>query len=124
MPSAQSMRSNPPLPRVGCPSPLYCNLDGKEASIALFSGTCMRNTADCGQFGKKCCISTEGGSQVTECKGGYCANPPDYKEVDSNGKPKEAPFADRVCTRCPDIPKDWNAKMDLQYKVPGIYACF
>jgi hypothetical protein len=140
IPSAQSMDTSPQLPRTGCVDPLFCNLDNKEPMIALFSGTCMRNTPDCGQLGKKCCISTAGGSQVQECGGppvrrpgqadrhkGYCANPPAFNEVDSSGRIKPAPFSELVCTPCPaktdKIFASGKTGWQIQRENPGLFVC-
>jgi hypothetical protein len=115
--------SNPPLSmkQYGCgtDAKMFCNyitIPGQKQT-GLPSGTCELNPSDCGQFGKKCCITTGGSATGMRCGGpwgstgvGYCANPADYK---GSG---EAPLKDLICTPCP-------AKLDpsLEKTNPTLY---
>lgn len=100
----------------------------------------MRNTPDCGQFGKKCCISMVDGKQVKKCgappvKGsgqvdtdrGYCANPPGRKELDRYGGIKAAPLSELVCTPCPaKTDKTFTGgktSLEILREHPGMHVC-
>jgi hypothetical protein len=94
-PFAFKIDTNPQLKRTGCSDPLFCNYDVSPAAAANISstdldhmpasqpGTCEANAADCGQFGKSCCITTAPSSTGMACgarwnetgQRGYCADP-------------------------------------------------
>lgn len=128
-PTLYRQRTNPELPRGGCPgSNEYCNPDRtamkqNEGKPYTFTpGTCLRNAPDCGKFGKSCCHFMASSSSVETCglhleggRKGYCANPPGYTEVDGY---RYAPENERVCTRCP-------AKVDAaaEAKQPALSGC-
>lgn len=105
-PMPYHIAANPTLQRYGCPKDMFCNYTPRPAgspSTALPSGTCEPNSADCGQFGKRCCVFTGGAATGFRCGAqygqsgpkGYCSNPPGY-----TGK-GQAPFKDLICTQCP-----------------------
>jgi hypothetical protein len=125
-PTLYRQRTNPELPRGGCPgSNEYCNPDraaikrNEGKPFTFTPGTCLRNAPDCGKFGKSCCQFTTSSSSVETCeqggRKGYCANPPGYKEVDGY---RYAPENERVCTPCP-------AKVDAaaEAKQPALSSC-
>jgi hypothetical protein len=90
-PFAHKIAANPKLKRTGCADPLFCNYDFTPAAADLtldhmpasVPGTCEANTAECGQFGKGCCITTGPSATLMSCgarwnetgQRGYCADP-------------------------------------------------
>lgn len=95
-PFAYKIATNPQLKRTGCSEPLFCNYDFSPAAAAANisstdldhmpaaqPGTCEANAADCGQFGKSCCITTAASATGMACgarwnetgQRGYCADP-------------------------------------------------
>lgn len=115
-PMPYHIASNPPLTRYGCPKDMFCNYDDAPkpasnttavgiTSSALPRGTCQPNTADCGQFGKKCCVFTGGSATGFRCGAqygqpgpkGYCAG-----WMKAEGAATSTPLNDLVCKQCPD----------------------
>lgn len=102
-PFAYKVATNPQLQRMGCADSLFCNYDVSPAAVAdmkldympaSMPGTCEANPADCGQFGKGCCIATGPSATSMSCgarwnqtgQRGYCADP-----FDSNNSPGPQP---------------------------------
>jgi hypothetical protein len=111
-PFAYKISTNPPLNRTGCADKLYCNYDFTPAVAATelklellpasVPGTCEANAADCGKFGKGCCIATGPSATSISCgarweetgQRGYCADP-----FDSNNSAGPQPAAGGVSGR-------------------------